>query len=111
MATASSQELLAELDKLEKLARSTATGTKTSKSSSTPALIDTLTALEEALEAAQRQVIQGDTPLPLLAKSLASEADKRRTDVDKGLKEWYGGLSRVGKVIDKVRGGLISTLG
>jgi hypothetical protein len=102
MATASSQELLAELDKLEKLTRSfPSSSTKPSKSS-TPALIDTLTALEEALETAQRQVVQGDTPLPLLAKSLAGETDKRRADVDKGLKEWYGGLQKVGKAIDKV---------
>lgn len=93
---------MAELDKLEKLTRSfPSSSTKTSKSS-TPALLDTLTALEEALETAQRQVVQGDTPLPLLAKSLAGETDKRRADVDKGLKEWYGGLQKVGKAIDKV---------
>lgn len=103
MATTSSQEILAELDKLEKLAQSGASrSTKASKSSGAAVLIDTLTALEEALEQAQHEVEQGDIPLPLLAKNLASETDKRRAEVDKGLKEWYAGLSKVGKAIDKV---------
>ena len=103
MATTSSQELLAELDKLEKLAQSGAARvTKASKPSSTAALVDILTALEEALEKAQHEAEQGETPLPLLAKNLAGETEKRRAEVDKGLKEWYAGLSKVGKAIDNV---------
>jgi hypothetical protein len=103
MATTSAQDLLAELEKLERLAgSSTPTATTKVGKSSAPALIDTLTALEEALEKAQRQILEEDVPLPVLAKTLAGETDKRRADVDKGLKEWYSGLAKVGKAVDKV---------
>lgn len=105
MATTSAQDLLAELEKLERLAgSSTPTATTKSSKSAAPALIDTLTALEEALERAQRQISGDDVPLPVLAKTLAGEADRRRVDVDKGLKEWYSGLAKVGKAVDKVSG-------
>ncbi|KAJ9110207.1 hypothetical protein QFC20_003059 [Naganishia adeliensis] len=102
MATTSAQDLLAELEKLERLAgSSTPTATTKSSKSSAPALIDTLTALEEALEKAQRQILEEDVPLPVLGKTLSGEADRRRADVDKGLKEWYSGLAKVGKAVDK----------
>lgn len=105
MATTSAQDLLAELEKLERLAgSSTPTATTKSSKSSAPALIDTLTALEEALEKAQRQILEEDVPLPVLGKTLSGEADRRRADVDKGLKEWYSGLAKVGKAVDKVSG-------
>lgn len=103
MATTSARDLLEELEKLERLAgSSTPTATTTKGKPSAPALIDTLTALEEALEKAQRQILEEDAPLPVLAKTLAGESDKRRADVDKGLKEWYSGLVKVGKTVDKV---------
>lgn len=102
MATTSAQDILAELEKLEKLAgSSTPTATTKSGKSSAPALIDTLAALEAALENAHRQILEDDLPIPVLAKTLIGEADKRRADVDKGLKEWYSGLSKVGKAVDK----------
>lgn len=108
MSVTSAQEILAELTKLEQLAQGSASSStlpvkagKTTKSSAPP-LLDTLTAFEEAFDELQRQVVEDSTTIPSLSKTLSAEVDRRRGEVDKGLKEWYSGLSKVGKAIDKV---------
>ncbi|KAJ9109752.1 hypothetical protein QFC19_001982 [Naganishia cerealis] len=106
MSATSAQEILAELDKLEQLAQGSASTSaipvpgKSGKSSARP-LLETLTAFEEAFEKLQRQVLEDETTIPTLSKALSAELDKRRGEVDKGLKDWYGGLSKVGKAVDK----------
>jgi hypothetical protein len=108
MSVTSAQEILAELAKLEQLAQgATSTSTlpakagKTTKSSAAP-LLDTLTAFEEAFDELQRQVSEDTTTIPTITKTLSAEVDKRRGEIDKGLKDWYGGLSKIGKAVDKV---------
>ncbi|KAJ9125426.1 hypothetical protein QFC22_000387 [Naganishia vaughanmartiniae] len=107
MSVTSAQEILGELAKLEQLAQSVASTStlpgkpgKTTKSCALP-LLDTLTAFEGAFDELQRQVVEDSTTIPVLSKTLSSEVDKRRGEVDKGLKEWYSGLSKVGKAVDK----------
>ncbi|KAJ9109085.1 hypothetical protein QFC21_000413 [Naganishia friedmannii] len=106
MSVTSAQEILAELAKLEQLTEgATSSSTLPAKSSkatkSAPPLLDTLTAFEEAFDELQRQVLEDTTTVPTLFKTLSAEVEKRRGEVDKGLKDWYSGLAKVGKAVDK----------
>jgi hypothetical protein len=92
-------EILKELIKLESLSKPLAAGSS-SKSKSKP-LCTTLDSLELALNLAEQQIKDGIDIQDVL-KDLIKETETKRADVDKGLKDWYGGLSKVGKAIDKV---------
>jgi hypothetical protein len=95
-------EILKELIKLETLSKpSSSSSSSKSKSKSKP-LGTTLTSLEDALELAEQQIKDG-IDIEDVLKNLINDTEAKKTDVDKGLKDWYGGLSKVGKAIDKVR--------
>ena len=94
-------EILKELIKLETLSKPSSSSSS-SKSKSKP-LGTTLTSLEDALELAEQQIKDG-IDIEDVLKNLINDTEGKKTDVDNGLKDWYGGLSKVGKAIDKVRG-------
>jgi hypothetical protein len=96
-------DILKELLKLESLAGpSKGPSSKSSKSSKSSVPISaTLARLEEAIDAADRQIRDGIDVQDVLA-GLTREAEASKTETEKGLKEWYSGLSKVGKAIDKV---------
>jgi hypothetical protein len=93
-------DILKELLKLESLSKPSSSSASTSKAKSKP-LQNTLSDLELALEIAESQIKDG-VDVEDVVKSLIKETEGKKVDVDKGLKEWYGGLSKVGKTIDKV---------
>lgn len=93
-------DILKELLKLETLA-GPSRSSSSSKGKSAQSLNATLASLEESIELAERQIRDGVDPESVLA-SLVKQTEKGKGDVEKGLKEWYGGLSKVGKAIDKV---------
>lgn len=97
-------DILKELLKLESLAGPSSSSASSSKSKSRP-LQTTLSDLERALEIAESQIKDG-IDVEDVINSLVKETEGKRVDVDKGLKEWYSGLSKVGKAIDKVRSSL-----
>ena len=91
-------DILKELLKLESVSNPSSSSSS-SKSKSKP-LQTTLSDLELALEIAESQIKDG-IDVQDVVESLIKETESKRVDVDKGLKEWYGGLSKVGKAIDK----------
>ena len=93
-------EILKELIKLETLSKPSSSSSS-SKSKSKP-LGTTLTSLEDVLELAEQQIKDG-IDIEDVLKNLISDTEAKKNDVDKGLKDWYVGLSKVGKAIDKVR--------
>ena len=94
-------DILKELLKLESLSKVSSSSASSSKGKSKP-LQTTLSDLESALEIAENQIKDG-IDVENVVKSLIKEAEGKKVDVEKGLKEWYGGLSKVGRAIDKVR--------
>ncbi|KAG7527269.1 hypothetical protein FFLO_07105 [Filobasidium floriforme] len=92
-------DILKELLKLESLSKASSSSASSSKGKSKP-LQTTVSDLESALEIAENQIKDG-IDVENVVKSLIKEAEGKKVDVEKGLKEWYGGLSKVGKAIDK----------
>lgn len=88
-------DILKELAKLEALS----VGTSKSSKSTKPISV-TLADLESTIVAAQTQLSDGIEPQDVI-KQLLQQGDKAKADTEKGLKEWYSGLSKMGKAIDK----------
>ncbi len=96
------EEILKELSKLESLAGPSNTSKSKSRSASGPSLSTTLEQLEEAFARAKTAIERGDNAAVAL-EFLQRSVDSKKGDADRGVKDWYGALGRVGKALDKVR--------
>ncbi len=116
-----SVDILKELDRLEALALPSAGASSRSKSksksksksapavdasadasSASSCIPEVLSALEDVYARAQQRIADGEDPETVL-RELQDEVEHAKGGVDRGLKEWYGALGKVGKAIDKVR--------
>lgn len=98
-------DILKELLKLESLSSASTSGgpsrSSKSKASAAASLQATLSALEDTIDGAETRLNVGASVGDVLS-GLEKDVEKRRGEADKGLKEWYTALGKVGKAIDKV---------
>lgn len=90
-------EISKELAKLEALAA----GPSSSKKA-TSTIAQTLDSLDQAMALAEVEIERGANPDEVLQR-VSMLINAKKADTEKGLKEWYNSLARVGKAIDKVR--------
>lgn len=114
-----SADILKELDRLEALSNPASAGPSKSKSKSkaksavaapgadsassdSSCIPAVLSSLDDAFTRAQERIRDGEDAEAVL-RSVLDEVERSRSGVDRGLKEWYSALGKVGKAIDKVR--------
>jgi hypothetical protein len=102
-----SADILKELNKLEALSRTDGAGSslkakKKESLSGSSCIPQVLTTLESSCDAAQSRIMDGIDPKEVI-QDLLDEVDKAKSGVDRGLKDWYSAMGKVGKAIEKVR--------
>lgn len=104
-----SSDILKELDKLTALSHlegAVASSSKKSKAApstgSSACIPQALGTLEASFESAQSQILDGIDAGDVV-RGLLNEVEKTKGGVDRGLKDWYSALGKLGKSIDKVR--------
>lgn len=93
-----SDDISKELAKLEALAA----GPSSSKKGATATIAQTLDSLDHAMALAEEEIERGADPDEVI-KRVTKVIEAKKSDTEKGLKEWYNSLARLGKGIDKVR--------